>query len=77
MSALLKPKNERPTGPARTLYLGCPMTRYKATWCRYLCEPEKGRGHCGQLAPQAMRSRIQRAIARQQAEAPIERDSDR
>lgn len=45
-------------------FMGCPMVRGKATWCRGLCQPQHGKGTCGRPAPHAMRGKTQRAIAR-------------
>jgi len=59
------PSRLRPLRPYTTL--GCPMIHGKATWCRGLCEPIKGRGVCGRLAPHAMKTRIQLAISRYNA----------
>jgi len=71
--------NLRPSGrpiPARAnSYIGCPMVRGKATWCRGLCSPVKGRGTCGRQAPHAMRSQIQRAIARYKAQQERRRET--
>ena len=40
----------------------CPMVRYRAAWCRYLCDPLEGRGACGRLAPHSMLGKSQAAI---------------
>ena len=40
----------------------CPMVRYRAAWCRGLCEPSGGIGSCGRLAPHSMLGRTQKAI---------------
>jgi hypothetical protein len=50
-------------------YLGCVITRHRAASCRRICVPIDGIGACGRLAPHAMVSRIQAAIAAQQAES--------
>lgn len=65
--SLLKPPVRAPLRREFTT-LGCPMIHNKASWCRGLCQPYQGRGVCGRLAPHAMRSQIQRAIARHKAE---------
>jgi len=41
----------------------CPMVRYRAAWCRGLCQPYDGVGQCGFDAPHASLGRTQRAIA--------------
>ena len=44
-------------------YLGCPLTRNRTAWCYRICIPDKdGNGHCGRVAPQSIKSRIQRGI---------------
>lgn len=50
-------------------YLGCPLTRNSSAWCFRMCKPDaEGHGHCGRLAPHALKSRIQSAIERHSAE---------
>jgi uncharacterized protein (TIGR00369 family) len=44
-------------------YLGCPLTRNRSPWCFRLCEPDvEGHGHCGRVAPHALKGRIQAGI---------------
>ena len=43
--------------------LRCPFNGHQVSWCRGLCEPIAGRGHCGREAPHAMVGRTQAAIA--------------
>ena len=45
------------------------MVRYRAAWCRYLCDPIQGRGSCGRLAPHAMLGKTQKAILRHKKRA--------
>jgi len=57
-------RNRRRNLPAyRTL--GCPHSKDRTLWCHRVCKPRNGIGTCGRLAPHAMKSRLQRAIARQ------------
>ncbi len=44
--------------------LRCPLNGHQVSWCRGLCTPVAGYGHCGRLAPHAMTDRTQAAIAR-------------
>ncbi len=60
---LAERKRKRPRRLRPFMTLSCPMTRQKATWCRMLCEPIDARGTCGRLAPHAMKSARQEAIA--------------
>jgi hypothetical protein len=41
----------------------CPFNGHQVSFCRALCEPLDGYGHCGRLAPHAMIGRTQAAIA--------------
>jgi uncharacterized protein (TIGR00369 family) len=44
-------------------YLGCPLTRNRTPWCFRLCAPDaEGHGHCGRIAPHALKGRIQAGI---------------
>jgi uncharacterized protein (TIGR00369 family) len=44
-------------------YLGCPLTRNRSPWCFRMCEPDlEGHGHCGRIAPHALKGRIQAGI---------------
>ena len=40
----------------------CPMVRFRACWCRGICDPIDGIGACGLDAPHAMLGRTQQAI---------------
>ena len=52
------------TGNLPVLTRGCPLVRYRSTWCMGLCEPVKGMGLCGELAPHSMLGKTQKAIRR-------------
>jgi hypothetical protein len=52
-----------PRRPLRDLNPGCPILRYRASWCMRLCTPAGALGLCGRLAPHAMLDKTQRAIA--------------
>ncbi len=42
---------------------GCTLTKNYSKWCNRDCTPNPdGYGHCGRLAPHAMKSRLQLAI---------------
>jgi hypothetical protein len=62
------------TGPRPVLqpysYLGCPETVARVPWCYRICKPINGLGTCGRVAPHTLLGRVQRAIARYQAEHP-------
>jgi hypothetical protein len=61
----LKPKKSgRAAKKASATLRRCPMVRYRACWCRGICNPIEGRGTCGLLAPHSMQGRTQAAIAR-------------
>lgn len=47
--------------------LTCPYNGRQVSFCRGLCAPMAGLGACGRLAPHAMLSRTQLAIARYDA----------
>ena len=51
------------TGLKEYTYLGCPLTRNRSPWCFRLCAPDvEGHGHCGRIAPHALKGRIQAGI---------------
>jgi len=51
------------TGLKEYTYLGCPLTRNRSPWCFRLCVPDvEGHGHCGRIAPHALKGRIQAGI---------------
>ena len=61
--ALLRPKQDRKKTTFRSYtIIECPYNGYQVSFCRGLCEPVEGRGHCGRLAPHAMIGRHQAAI---------------
>jgi hypothetical protein len=61
---LLKPKSERRRTPFRSYtVIECPYNGHQVSFCRGLCTPYEGYGHCGRLAPHAMIGRTQAAIA--------------
>jgi hypothetical protein len=68
-------------GPKPTVqpysYLGCPETVSRGPWCYRTCRPINGMGTCGRVAPHALKSRVQRAIARSRAEDPVDPDMPR
>lgn len=57
---LKEPKRRGREAPV--ISCGCPMVRYRAAWCMSLCEPIRGIGTCGRLAPHAMLGKTQKAI---------------
>ncbi|MEW6337279.1 MAG: hypothetical protein ACOY3Y_13170 [Acidobacteriota bacterium] len=62
---LLKPlpeRNERPPLKPNGA-ISCPYNGHQVGWCRGLCQPLQGLGACGRVAPHALVSRIQEAIA--------------
>ncbi|MCU0305969.1 MAG: hypothetical protein MUC56_18090 [Thermoanaerobaculales bacterium] len=64
--ALLRPKNQRNRSGRplpQYLTLACPRYGHRITWCRQICTPIGLRGECGRLAPHAMTSKTQAAIA--------------
>ena len=62
--ALLRPRSERKRTAFRSYtIIECPYNGHQVSFCRGLCEPVKGKGHCGRLAPHAMIGRTQAAIA--------------
>ena len=62
--ALLRPRTERKRIAFRPYTtIECPYNGHQVSFCRGLCEPIEGQGHCGRLAPHAMIGRTQAAIA--------------
>lgn len=64
--SFLKPKHLRnPSGRPLPEYrtLDCPKYGHRNTWCRLMCTPIGTKGECGRLAPHAMVSKTQAAIA--------------
>ena len=62
--ALLRPKNKRRNTSFRSYtVIRCPYNGHQVSFCRGLCEPFEGYGHCGRLAAHAMIGRHQAAIA--------------
>jgi hypothetical protein len=67
---LLRPKCERNSATLKmrtATVVTCPYNGHQTGWCRALCTPVDGLGHCGRFAPHAMMGRTQRAIAAQMA----------
>lgn len=67
---LLRPRHERKAarlGMRTATVVRCPYNGHQVGWCRGLCTPVAGVGHCGRPAAHAMMGRTQRAIAAQQA----------
>ena len=63
--ALLRPKSERRKsriGRRPSTILECPYNGHQVSWCRHLCEPIDGFGHCGRLSTHEMLGRTQVAI---------------
>jgi len=66
--ALLRPKHERnPRGRTLPEYVTIQCAAFgrghRVSWCRLMCEPIGNKGACGRLAPHAMVSKTQVAIA--------------
>jgi hypothetical protein len=62
--SLLQPRSERRRTPFRSYtVIMCPYNGHQVSFCRGLCKPYEGYGHCGRLAPHAMIGRTQAAIA--------------
>jgi len=62
--ALLRPRSERKRIAFRSYTtIECLYNGHQVSFCRGLCEPIEGHGHCGRLAPHAMIGRTQAAIA--------------
>ena len=62
--ALLRPRNERKRIAFRSYtIIECVYNGHQVSFCRGLCEPIDGKGHCGRIAPHAMIGRHQAAIA--------------
>jgi hypothetical protein len=49
----------------------CPYNGHQVGWCKGLCTPVAGVGHCGRPAPHALVGRTQLAIAAQRRPAPV------
>ena len=67
---LLRPRHEGNTvrlGPRTGTVVTCPYNGHQVGWCRGLCTPVEGVGHCGRPAAHAMMGRTQLAIAAQMA----------
>jgi len=64
MTARMKKRRVKTsTGLKEYTYLGCPLTRNRSPWCFRLCTPDvEGHGHCGRVAPHALKGRIQAGI---------------
>ena len=61
--ALLRPRNDRKRTTFRSYTtIQCPYNGHQVSFCRGLCEPYEGYGHCGRLAAHAMIGRHQAAI---------------
>jgi hypothetical protein len=63
---LLRPKSERATTPFRSsigTVVMCPYNGHQVGWCKGLCTPIAGTGHCGRPAAHALVGRTQLAIA--------------
>ena len=74
--ALLRPRTERKRIALRSYTtIECPYNGHQVSFCRGLCEPINGKGHCGRLAPHAMIGRTQAAIASYKAR-PLKLESD-
>ena len=68
--ALLRPRGDRKRISFRSYTtIQCPYNGHQVSFCRGLCEPINGKGHCGRIAPHAMIGRTQAAIASYQARA--------
>jgi len=51
--ALLRPRSERKRIAFRSYTtIECPFNGHQVSFCRGLCEPINGKGHCGRIAPQ-------------------------
>jgi hypothetical protein len=62
--ALLRARSERKLIAFRPYTtIECPYNGHQVSFCRGLCEPINGKGHCGRIAPHAMIGRTQAAIA--------------
>ena len=64
MTAKTKKKRVKTSsGLKEYTYLGCPLTHNRSPWCFRLCTPDgEGHGHCGRIAPHALKGRIQAGI---------------
>jgi len=73
---LLRPRSERKRTNFRSYTtIQCPFNGHQVSFCRGLCEPIEGYGHCGRLAAHAMIGRHQAAIASYKAR-PLKYGSD-
>ena len=73
---LLRPRNERRRTSFRSYTtIECPYNGHQVSFCRGLCTPVEGQGHCGRIAPHAMIGRTQSAIANYKAR-PLKYGSD-
>lgn len=62
--ALLKPRSQRKRTHFKSYtVIRCPYNGHQVSFCRGLCEPVDGHGHCGRIAAHAMVGRHQAAIA--------------
>jgi len=53
--SLLRPKHAHKRTAFRSYtIIECPYNGHQVSFCRGLCEPIEGHGHCGRLAPHAM-----------------------
>ena len=74
--ALLRPKSERRRRTFRSYtVIMCPYNGHQVSFCRGLCTPYEGYGHCGRLAPHAMIGRTQAATASHKAR-PLKTDTE-
>jgi len=74
--ALLRPRSERKNTTFRSYTtIQCPYNGHQVSFCRGLCEPIDGHGHCGRLAAHAMIGRHQAAIISYKAR-PLKYGSD-
>ena len=65
---LLRPRpegNAVPLGARAGSVVTCPYNGHQVGWCRGLCAPVAGIGHCGRPAAHAMMGRTQLAIGAQ------------
>jgi hypothetical protein len=71
---LLRPKKRSAKARFRAFtVICCPLNGHQVGWCHRLCTPLDGHGLCGRLAPHAMISRTQAAIAAAKAGADTPR----
>jgi len=70
--SLLNARRQRTTDEFRlrlATVVTCPYNGHQVGWCRGLCTPVEGIGHCGRPAAHALVGRTQRAIAAQRSRA--------